>query len=175
MSQQETSKNATMNQIIDDISEMDGKYLTFWTDKQLFGVPIKDVVQIVGIQEITEIPEYPPYAKGIINLRGTIIPIIDVRLRFGKPEIEYNERTCIIVTSINNNYIGFIVDEVNEVADISEQDISAPINLSAEHTNAYLTGICIQAGKTVLLLDAARILADDAVENLLDAGGTNRV
>lgn len=63
-------------------SEMDGKYLTFYTDHQLFGIPITDVIQIVGMQTITEIPEFPGYAKGIMNLRGSIIPLIDVRLRF---------------------------------------------------------------------------------------------
>lgn len=75
-----------MHQIIGNISEMDRKYLTFWIDKQLFGIAIRDVVKIVGMQRITSIPEFPAYAKGIINLRGNIIPLIDARLRFGKPE-----------------------------------------------------------------------------------------
>lgn len=150
-----------VNQIINDISEMDGKYLTFWTDKQLFGIPIRDVVQIVGMQDITAIPELPAYAKGIINLRGSMIPLIDVRLRFGKQEIAYNERTCIIVTSIHKKEAGFIVDEVNEVVAINEQDVSPPPELSGDCTNAYLTGIGNQYGKLVLLVDAAKMLSDD--------------
>lgn len=175
MNQPETSKTETMNQIIDDISEMDGKYLTFWTDKQLFGIPIRDVVQIVGMQEIAAIPEFPAYAKGIINLRGSIIPLIDVRLRFGKPETEYNERTCIIVTSICEKEIGFIVDAVNEVADIEEQDISDPPALSEDYANVYLTGIANQEGRIVLLVDATKMLADDIAKKLMNAGGTNNV
>ena len=89
-----------------DIENLDddtlrNKYLTFFIEEQLFGVPIADVVQIVGMQDITKVPEFPSYAKGVINLRGIIIPIIDVRLRLKKEEITYNERTCIIVTNIN--------------------------------------------------------------------------
>ena len=92
-----------------DTSEMDGKYLTFWTDGQLFGVPIADVVQIVGMQNITNIPEFPHYAKGVINLRGSIIPLIDMRLRLAKQEAPYDERTCIIVTNIEQRDVGLTV------------------------------------------------------------------
>ncbi|MEG0650505.1 MAG: chemotaxis protein CheW, partial [Oscillospiraceae bacterium] len=116
-----------------DTSEMDGKYLTFWTDKQLFGVPIAHVVQIVGMQNITEVPEFPYYAKGIINLRGSIIPLIDARLRLGKAEAEYNERTCVIVTSINEHFVGFIVDEVDAVVTIADDLIVPPPRLDASN------------------------------------------
>lgn len=143
-----------------DTSEMDGKYLTFWTDQQLFGVPIADVVQIVGVQEITVVPEFPSYAKGIINLRGSIIPIIDVRLRFGKEEIGYNERTCIIVTNIRGTLIGFIVDGVDEVTTIDDEEIAPPPRLQMGGSE-YLTGIGKHGGKVILLLDTRRILSDE--------------
>ncbi|MCH4239119.1 MAG: chemotaxis protein CheW [Oscillospiraceae bacterium] len=149
--------------------EMKGKYLTFWTDDQLFGVPIKDVVQIVGMQKITQIPEYPDYAKGIINLRGTIVPLIDVRLRLGKPEKEYNDRTCIIVTSVNNSYFGFIVDEVEEVTDISDDMISPPPKLSGDTVNKYLTGIARMNDKLVLTIDTAKILGEEEFDALLQS------
>jgi purine-binding chemotaxis protein CheW len=145
-------------------SEMCGKYLTFWTDNQLFGVPISDVVQIIGIQEITPIPEFPDYAKGVIDLRGSIIPVIDVRIRFGKEEAEYDERTCIIVTNIENSYIGFIVDSVDEVTDIDDDAISAPPKVSRDSTNAYLTGIGKVENRVVLLLDTEKILSQNEVE-----------
>ena len=151
-------------------AEMYGKYLTFWTDEQLFGVPISDVVQIVGIQEITVIPEFPEYAKGVINLRGNIIPLIDVRLRFHKPEAAYDERTCIIVTSINDNSIGFIVDSVDAVTDISDDCISQPPKLAGDATNTYLTGVAKVESKVVLLLDTGKILSEDAVMALSSAG-----
>ena len=94
--------------------ELGSKYLTYFTDGQLFGIPIADVVQIIGMQQITEIPEFPEYAKGIINLRGEIIPVIDVRIRLFKPVIEYSDRTCIIVTDVRGSYFGFVVEQVDE-------------------------------------------------------------
>ena len=146
-------------------SEMDGKYLTFFTDMQLFGVPIKDVVQIVGMQQITRIPDFPVYAKGVINLRGSIIPVIDVRLRFHKEEKEYDERTCIIVTTIQQTEIGLIVDGVDAVSDIHEKDISPPPEmLGGDTANAYITGIAKHEGNVVLLVDTAKILSNEAVE-----------
>lgn len=160
-----TNEISTANPVLEehhiDVSEMRGKYLTFWTDRQLFGVPISDVVQIVGVQEITEIPEFPEYAKGVINLRGAIIPVVDVRLRLHRAEAEYNERTCIIVTNIQNNSVGFIVDEVDEVTEISEEMVSPPPKVSADTTNSYLTGVGKLTNAVVLLLDTAKLLAED--------------
>lgn len=147
-------------------SQMSGKYLTFWTERQLFGVPIADVVQIIGIQEITPIPEFPNYAKGVIDLRGSIIPVIDVRIRFGKEEAQYDERTCIIVTSIENSYIGFIVDAVDEVTDINDDAISPPPKVSQDCSNAYLIGISKVENKVVLLLDTKKILTENEFEQV---------
>ncbi len=133
-----------------------GKYLTFFIDGQPFGIPISEVVQIIGIQEITEIPEYPVYAKGVIHLRGSMIPVIDFRLRLGKPETPYTERTCIIVLSIGGLGFGLIVDEVDEVTAISEAEIASPPNISAE-ADSYLTGVARLHEKTVLLIWAAKL------------------
>lgn len=138
--------------------ELSGKYLTFWTDHQLFGIPIADVVQIVGVQSITQIPEFPEYAKGIINLRGSIIPIVDMRIRFHKQEISYNERTCIIIANIQQTLIGLIVDAVDEVTKIEEANISNPPKMTADTANAYLIGIAQFQDKVVLLLDLKKIL-----------------
>ncbi|HHV31949.1 MAG TPA: purine-binding chemotaxis protein CheW [Clostridiales bacterium] len=161
-----------------DTNEMKGKFLTFWTDNQLFGIPIADVVQIIGIQEITPIPDSPAYAKGVINLRGNIIPVIDVRLRFSKEETSYNERTCIIVTQIDDNLIGFIVDSVDEVTTIEDNNITPPPRVSKERTNAYLSGIGKLKNKVILLLDTDKILnaeeieiVSSAVENLAKEEG----
>lgn len=149
-----------------DLSEVDGKYLTFWTDSQLFGVPIADVVQIVQMQEITEVPNFPYYAKGIMNLRDSIIPVIDLRLRFGKPEAAYTDRTCIIVTNIRNRLIGTIVDQVDEVTLIDEQAISQAPELTNHTTSQYLTGIGKQHGRVILLLDTDRILNGEQLDSL---------
>jgi purine-binding chemotaxis protein CheW len=141
-------------------SEAEEKFLTFWTDQELFGVPISDVVQIISMQKITPLPDFPDYAKGVINLRGNIIPVIDMRVRLKKPETDYDESTCIIVTSINDAYIGFIVDTVDEVADISKDDISPAPKVSRDTTNKYLTGIGQVGDKVVLLLDISKILSE---------------
>lgn len=147
-----------------DEDTLKGKYLTFYTDNQLFGISIADVVQIVGMQEITAVPEFPSYAKGVINLRGIIIPIIDVRLRLKKEEIGYNERTCIIVTNINGSYIGFIVDEVNEVTNIDNENISDPPKMGSDYTNTFITGIAKLNNRIVLLIDLKKVLDEKEIE-----------
>lgn len=165
---------AKENLLADEITEIDrseteGKFLTFWTDGQLFGVPIADVVQIVGIQEITVIPEFPDYAKGIINLRGTVIPVIDMRIRLHREVAEYNEKTCIIVTNISASGIGFIVDSVDAVTDIDAEKISLPPKLSKDSTNSYLTGVATQEDRAVLLLDIYKVLNEDVVAVLTES------
>lgn len=147
-----------------DEDTLKDKYLTFYTDKQLFGISISEVVQIVGMQEITAVPEFPSYAKGVINLRGIIIPIIDVRLRLKKEEIVYNERTCIIVTNINGTNIGFIVDSVNEVTNIYNDNISNPPQMGADYINTYITGIAKLNKDIVLLMDLKKILNEKELE-----------
>ena len=150
---------------MDNSNEMDGKYLTFWTDSQLYGIPISDVVQIVGIQKITGIPGFPDYVKGVINLRGSIIPVIDVRLRFNKQETPYNERTCIIVTNIKECLFGFVVDAVDEVTKIDDENISLPPKVSTGGTDFYLNGIAKLKNKVVLLLDIGKVLnCEDILE-----------
>ena len=147
-----------------DDDTLKDKYLTFYTDKQLFGISISEVVQIVGMQEVTAVPEFPSYAKGVINLRGIIIPIIDVRLRLKKEEIPYNERTCIIVTNINGAYIGFIVDSVNEVTNINSENISNPPQMGSDYINTYITGIAKLNNNIVLLIDLKKILNEKEFE-----------
>lgn len=150
------------------------KYLTFWTDRELFGIPIADVVQIISMQEITPLPDFPDYLKGVINLRGNIIPVIDIRIRFGKPEAEYNENTCIIVTSIEDSYIGFIVDSVDEVTDLDEDSISPAPKVSKNITNRYLSGIGQIDNQVVLLLDVTKILAENEWTQLQEAALQNQ-
>jgi len=145
---------------IENDSDMQGKYLTFITENQLFAIPIYDVVQIVGMQKITDMPDSPNYVKGIINLRGSIIPVIDFRLRLGKQENEYNERTCIIVTNIDIQEIGLVVDEVDSVLNIEDEYISKPPQMN-DTSNSYITGIAKLANKVILILDAAIILNEN--------------
>lgn len=155
-----------------NLSETEGKYLTFYSEG-LFGVPIADVVQIVEMQKVTEVPSYPYYAKGVMNLRGSIIPVIDMRLRLSKPEAEYTDRTCVIVSNIHERLFGFIVDAVDEVTKIEPDQISPPPRLSGDGGSNYLTGIArINEGgeeKIALLLDMAKILGAEEFESLARA------
>lgn len=146
--------------------DLEGRYLTFWVQKQLFGISIDKVVQIVGMQEITELPEQPEYAKGVINLRGQIIPVIDVRLRIGKQEAQYTERTCIIITHMSGKDFGLIVDEVDEVTNIVSERISPPPQMGKDKVNCYLTGIARMGSqenkteKVVLLVHPGKLVND---------------
>ncbi len=146
--------------------EMEGKYLTFFTDGQLYGIPITNVVQIIGIQEITKVPEFPYYAKGIINLRGSIIPIIDMRLRFGKDEIAYSQRTCIIVARIGEKQVGFVVDGVDEVTEIPDDAVSESPNIFSDNVTNYICGVGKHLDKVVLLLDMSNVISDSAFSDV---------
>lgn len=142
------------------------KFLTFGIGNETYGIKIKYVTEIVGIQPITEIPETPAFIKGIINLRGKIIPVMDVRLRFKKEFREYNDRTCIIVIDIKEICIGIIVDRVVEVLSIAEEKIVPPPKLKVGFHNKYIQGIGKVDGEVKLLLDCDKMLNEDEVENL---------
>jgi purine-binding chemotaxis protein CheW len=147
------------------------KYLTFSLGAEVYGIEIKFVTEIIGLQSITEVPDLPEYVRGIINLRGKIIPVIDVRLRFRKPPRDYNDRTCIVVVDIRNVAVGLIVDTVAEVLTIAEQDIVPPPQL---HNGAYhqrFTKAIGKAGNDVkLILDCDRLLTDEEAAGLEKIG-----
>lgn len=144
-----------------------GKFLTFNMGNEYYGIEIKYVTEIIGLQPITEIPEMPPYIKGIINLRGKIIPVMDVRLRFRKPFREYNDRTCIVVIEIREISIGLIVDSVSEVISIPDEEIVAPPNMTKEGNN-YIKGIGKVGTDVKLLLDSDKLLNETDMEIISD-------
>jgi purine-binding chemotaxis protein CheW len=143
-----------------------GKFLTFLIGKEAYGIEISCVTEIIGIQEISEVPELPEYIIGIINLRGKIIPVMDVRLRFNKPAIEYNDRTCIIVVDIKDISVGLIVDAVSEVLVINDDNIVPPPELRKSSSNKYIKGIGKVESEVKLLIDCDKLLSDNEVENL---------
>lgn len=145
-----------------------GKFLTFSLDKESFGIEIRHVTEIVGIQAITAIPELPEYIRGIINLRGKIIPIMDIRLRFKKEAREYDDRTCVIVVDINGLSIGIVVDNVSEVLSIPDEDIVDPPQMNRNINNRYINGIGKVGSNVVLLLDCEKLLTEDEIDNLND-------
>ena len=143
-----------------------GRFLTFSLGKESYGIEIKYVIEIIGIQAITEIPELPEYVKGIINLRGKIIPVMDVRLRFKKEPREYNDRTCVIVVDIKDVFIGLIIDSVSEVLTIPEQDIVEPPQMNKGFNNRYIKRIGKIGNDVKLLLDCEKLLTEDELEDL---------
>jgi len=140
------------------------KFLTFSIGNEGYGIEIRYVTEIIGIQTITEVPDLPEYARGIINLRGKIIPVIDVRLRFKKDFREYDDRTCIIVVDINHLSIGFIVDQVSEVLDIEDTEIVPPPQLDKNYHHKYIKGIGKVGDEVILILDCEKLLSDDLAE-----------
>lgn len=163
-----------MAEIIETTKELEedtqkGRFLTFSLDKESYGIEIKYVTEIIGIQEITKIPELEEYVKGIINLRGKIIPVMDIRIRFKKEPKEYNDRTCVIVVDIKDITIGIIVDSVSEVFTIPEEDIVEPPQMNKSYNNRYIKNIGKVGNDVKLLLDCERLLSDDEIEDLNEA------
>lgn len=157
-----------MAQVLEEFMEQEdtqkGKFLTFSIGKEVYGIEIRYVTEIIGVQPITEVPEVPAYVRGIINLRGKIIPVIDVRLKFKKEFKDYNDRTCIIVIDILNICVGLIVDNVAEVLNIPEDGIVPPPDSKTGFHNRYIKGIGKIGNEVKLLLDCEKILSEDEVE-----------
>lgn len=146
-----------------------GKYLTFVLDGRRYAFSIKNIIEIIGIQDITPVPESPSYMKGIINLRGRIIPLIDMRLRFRKEEIPYNKRTSIVIVRIRDVDIGFIVDRVEEVVDILAKEISPPPVVTMDGASKYVMAIGKIKGDIVLLLDHDRLFSNSELRTLSES------
>lgn len=140
----------------------EGKFLTFVLAKEHYGLEIRFVTEIIGIQKITPVPDLPNYVKGVINLRGKVIPVMDVRLRFRMPPRAYDERTCIIVIEAKKTTVGLIVDTVSEVLEIPADKIDAAHQFHKGYGNQFMKGMG-KVGDTVkILLDASSLLFRDA-------------
>ena len=139
------------------------KYVTFKSGSEYFGIKIEYVNEIIVYQEITEIPETEDYIKGLINLRGKIIPVVDARIRFRQEQFEYNDRTCIIVLNVKNLVVGLIVEKIAEVVEITEGNIvpNPKIGKADKSQNKYVYGIGRVGDKVKLLLDPEKLLNDE--------------
>lgn len=146
-----------------------GKFLTFMMGKEEYGIEIRFVTEIIGgIQSITEVPEVPYYVKGIINLRGKIIPVMDINLRFNKEARLYDDRTCIIVVDINDLSVGLIVDNVTEVLTINDDEIVTPPDGRAGFHQKYIHGIGKVGSAVKLLLDCEKLLGSEDYNKLAE-------
>jgi len=135
----------------------DEKFLTFSLGEEDYGIEILTVREIVGLLPVTPVPQAPHSVRGVVNLRGQVIPVVDLRLRFGMEATEDTEETCIIVVQFHSVQLGVVVDRVSEVLDIATTDIVAPDTLGSEINTDSLLGIGKTNGRVTLLLDIARI------------------
>lgn len=142
-----------------------GMFMTFQTGKEFFGISISYVNEIIAMQPIAAIPEVDDYIKGLINLRGKIIPVIDVRVRFKMEPCEYTDRTCIIVIDVKSTMIGLIVERLADVDTISEDSIVPPPSLGRkEHEhNKYVYGLARTGDTVTLLLDPEKLIKQDDI------------
>lgn len=159
--------NEEMNTVLDELEEdtQKGKFLTFSLGEEYYGIDIMYVTEIVGIQPITEVPELPEFIKGIINLRGKIIPVMDARLKFKKEPKEYNDRTCIIVIDVLEISIGIIVDAVSEVLNISDENIVPPPNLNTSGRK-YIKSVGKSDENVTLILDCEKLLDEKEIDEI---------
>src|SRR5271170_1202585 len=150
--------------------ERAGKYLTFILGKEEFGVGVLKVREIMGIQDITAVPQTPPYLKGVINLRGKVIPVIDLRLKFGLPSIDYTQRTCIIVVQVKSGstllLMGIVVDEVSEVLTMAPGDIEDTPDFGSSVSTKYILGMAKIKDKVKILLDINEVLTTQEIRGL---------
>ncbi|MDX1776261.1 MAG: chemotaxis protein CheW [Desulfobulbales bacterium] len=157
------------NDLYDDEDTQKDKYLTFQIAREQYGIEICHITEIIGIQTITELPEMPDFIKGVINLRGRVVPAMDVRARFNLPHREYDARTCIIVVEINATSVGLIVDQVMEVIDIPAESIEPPPKAAAKNGSNFLQGVGKVENEVKIILNVSRLLFDKELEELRKA------
>lgn len=153
----------------DDETDQDDKHLLFRLGGEEYGVPINRVQTIEELHRIVAVPDMPPYVRGVINLRGTVIPVVDLRARFGMPEREYDDRTCIIIIEAQERVVGFIVDTVSEVHQIPASSIQpAPDFTTGSGSERFVDGLGTVDGDVKILLGIDRLMRQEAVpEELL--------
>ena len=138
-------------------TERGGKFLTFFLDQEEYGIEILSVREIIGLLPVTPVPQTPYYVQGVVNLRGQVIPVVDLRLKFDMPGIDATDESCIIVVHTGGAQLGIIVDKVSEVMDIMNQDIVDAPTLGNEINTDYILGIGKSANRVILLLEIGRV------------------
>lgn len=170
------TKNA-LNEELRATSEREAKYLTFALAEEEYGIGILKVKEIIGMMPITSVPQTPQFVKGVINLRGKVIPVVDLRLKFGIPEIEYTERTCIIVVEIagenGDTQMGIVVDAVSEVLNIKASDVEETPTFGAALNTSFIMGMAKVEGSVKILLDIDKVLSKEEFETVDGAGQRN--
>lgn len=144
--------------------DLDNKIMTFFIEDVIYGIELKNVIEIISIQYITKVPNVPNYIKGIINLRGKIIPVIETRLKLDLEEVPYTDKTCIIVVTLNDITIGLIVDSVHEVLTLSNNSSSIPTK-KTHKDKKYLKSVTKMGDNMILSMDLNFFINDDQLSN----------
>jgi len=139
-----------------------GKYLTFTLDRETYGIQILKVRELIGMQEITRVPDTEHYLKGVINLRGQVIAVIDLRVKFGMTEVEPDRTSCIVIVESGETWCGFIVDRVQEVVDLTSDQIEPNTRLGSKCDTGFIYGLGKAKDHLVLLLDSDVILQKES-------------
>lgn len=146
----------------DELEQQTDKFLMFKLGEEEYGIDITRITAIEELPQITAIPDMPNFVKGVINLRGKVIPAVDLRLRFGIEEKEYDDRTCIIIVSVNSNTIGLIVDIVSEVHEIAKTAIGPPPSFrNSSKSEQYIAGLAKKGKKVKIILDVHKIISSE--------------
>ncbi len=163
-----------IDQEIQATVEREGKYLTFTMAEEEYGIGILKIKEIIGMMSFTTVPQTPEFVKGVINLRGKVIPVVDLRLRFGMESIDYTERTCIIVVEIEGTtdtvQIGIVVDSVSEVLNVDVEEIEDTPTFGTKLNTDYILGMAKMEGGVKILLDIDRVLSADDIAVLEKTG-----
>lgn len=158
----EKTANESLGETMSTLTDREGKYLTFTLASEEYGIGILKIKEIIGMMPITSVPQTPSFVKGVVNLRGKVIPVVDLRLKFGMPAIDYTERTCIIVVEISGQFsavkIGIVVDAVSEVLNIKAEDIDNTPAFGTRINTDYILGMAKMGDRVKILLDIDKVL-----------------
>ena len=162
-----------IDQAMKVMTEKEGKYLTFTLAGEDYGIGILKIKEIIGMMPITSVPQTPDFVKGVINLRGKVIPVMDLRLRFGMSSIDYTERTCIIVVEIGGQtgtvLVGIVVDAVSEVLNIKAEDIEETPAFGIKLNTEFILGMAKMEGGVKILLEINKVLNSEELELMAEA------
>jgi purine-binding chemotaxis protein CheW len=161
-SEQAELKNSEQSFENDESSEdtLKDKYLTFSIEQEEYAIEIRYVTEIVGMQNIAHVPDMPPFVKGVLNLRGRVIPVMDVRLRFGLAARAYDERTCVVVANVGDSLVGFVVDAVREVCSLPASDVSPAPHVAGDDRRRYIRGIARVGDGVKFLVDIEKLVLE---------------
>ncbi len=150
----------------------EGKYLSFVLNNEVYGIEILKVREIISLMDVTNVPQTPDHMKGVINLRGKVIPVIDLRLKFSMPEEEHTQETCTIVVEVDSTSIGLIVDSVSEVMEINRNEIEDAPQFGQGIDTNFIMGLGKAKDTIVILLDIAKVLSEEELAMVEEIAGT---